>query len=212
MIIKHNSDSIVIKREKNETIDGTFDGFVCDFYNDNDSGAGYISELEYAGNNCAGYYIAGHNDCKPFAVFVDNYDYDNMLNEGKTVLPYYHGWTDDQIQNLVFYGNDNPDVVLPLQDNEENNIYFNYSDIDTTVFDIYSLCFCNDNEEIEYSIDFPTECDMNWYINLCNIDVINYENIDDCSRDAYIINENDRIESDAVTVRTNEHLAYTRAR
>lgn len=214
MIIKHNNDSIVIKREENETIPADFWGFIADIYNDSDIDAGYLSELEYAGNDCAGYYIAGFNDCKPFAVFVDNFDHDNMLNDGITVLPYYKGWTDDEITNLIMYGTENPDCVLHMDENEEFDIYFSYSDIDTTTFNVWSILFCDENENVEYSIDFDSKENFKWYIDLCNIDVLNYETFDNCQRDAFVINESDgyKYESDAITVNVCEHCAYTNAR
>lgn len=81
--------------------EGDFFGFVCDLYNCNEMDALHISEIQSAGNDNAGYFIILCGPHGTPCVWVDPYDYREIVADGSVYLPFqWDVYTDEEIDEI----------------------------------------------------------------------------------------------------------------
>lgn len=210
MIIKlNNSNIIASKSNDNNHVD--FQSFLVDIANNHTIQVLYQSDDMIKVSDEYGYYenvVKIDNRYKLFCITVQ--DYVDYCNTGNCLFSFETNQSQDELYNLVHYGSRNPECILYMDENFEQSLYFTFNDALTKTFDIWTIAFCNENGEVEYSIDFPTKQDCEWQIEISKLDIYETETYNDCTRDAYIFNS-DMIDSDTIGVNVNEHIAYTRA-
>lgn len=209
MDIKINRHNIIASKTDNNNDDiSSFDAFLATLYNN--VHPAYISDcLVYTDDDLPHYeMIIGGYPSDYYMVHINVQDYVDYYNTCKTLLSFVDGYEQETLYNLVHYGTYNPTCILEMENNNECDIYFNYNDIDNTTFDIWSLVLDDDTDN--FVIDFTNESDYKWYIKLAKLDIVEYEEYESCTRDAYVM-ASDGIASDFITVSVNEHIGYYRA-